>query len=172
MNLYERILMKVDPLKYGRRKGMKVGRNVSLAGKGGVSFGTEPYLITLDDEVRISGNVKFFTHDGGTWAFRDLDEYKGVAKYGAIHVGARTFIGNGVLILPGVTIGKRCVIGAGAVVTKDVPDGSVVAGNPAKIIGSTEEYAEKCKKKWDDYDEEMENYHSDKKKYLLSRYMK
>ncbi|MDE7143260.1 MAG: hypothetical protein K2N76_00510, partial [Muribaculaceae bacterium] len=44
------------------------------------------------------------------------------------------WIGGGAIICPGVTIGNRCVIGAGSVVTKNVPDDSVVAGNPARII--------------------------------------
>lgn len=49
-------------------------------------------------------------------------------------IGANCFIGGESLILPGVTIGDDCVIGAGSVVTKDVPPRSVVAGNPAKIL--------------------------------------
>jgi acetyltransferase-like isoleucine patch superfamily enzyme len=54
-----------------------------------------------------------------------------------VTVGEFTFIGTSSIILPGVTIGKGCIIGAGSVVTKDVPDFSVVAGNPSKIIGDT-----------------------------------
>ena len=49
-------------------------------------------------------------------------------------IGADCFIGGRSLILPGVTVGNGCVIGAGSVVTKDVPPGSVVAGNPAKVL--------------------------------------
>lgn len=61
-----------------------------------------------------------------------------------IYVREHTFIGTGVIIMPGVTIGKRCVIGAGAVVTRDIPDNSVAVGVPAKVISTTEQYAEKC----------------------------
>ncbi len=50
------------------------------------------------------------------------------------HVGENCFIGGRSLILPGVTIGNNCVIGAGAVVTKSVPDRCIVAGNPGKIL--------------------------------------
>lgn len=54
------------------------------------------------------------------------------------------FIGANAVILPGVTIGDNAIIGAGAVVTKDVPEGMVVAGNPAKIISTVDEYIKKC----------------------------
>lgn len=145
------------------KDGMKVGKGVSVMG--GVSFGSEPYLITLENEVRISSNVTFVTHDGGTWAFRDQPEYKDVIKYGRIYVGERTFIGTGCIIMPGVTIGKRCVIGAGSVVTKDIPDGCVAVGVPAKVIMKTEDYAKKCNAEMKKYD--LDAYLKDKKTYLL-----
>jgi maltose O-acetyltransferase len=53
-----------------------------------------------------------------------------------VTIGDDCWIGGGAIILPGVKIGQRCVIGAGSVVTKDVPDDSLVAGNPAKLIRS------------------------------------
>lgn len=145
------------------KDGMQVGKGVSVMG--GVNFGSEPYLITLENEVRISSNVSFITHDGGTWAFRDRPEYADVIKYGKIHVGERTFIGAGSIIMPGVTIGKRCVIGAGSVVTKDVPDGCVAVGAPARVIMTTEEYAKKSKDNLKPYDADA--YRKDKKAYLL-----
>ena len=170
--MFDKIRKTINPFGYAIKKGMKVGKGVSLAGRYGVSFGSEPYLITLGDYVRISGDVKFFTHDGGTWAFRDLDEYKKVFKFGPISVGDHTFIGNGVMILPGVKIGSRCVIGAGAVVTKDVPDNSVVAGVPARVIMSTWEYADKIKASFDKENHDLASYKSNKKEYLISRYMR
>ena len=145
-----------------KEAGLQVGKGVSVMD--GVSFGSEPYLITLEDNVRISFGVSFVTHDGGTWAFRDLPEYADVIKYGKIHVGERTFIGCNSTILPGVTIGKRCVIGAGSVVTKDVPDGTVVAGVPARVVMTTEQYAKKCLQSMKPYDKEA--YLKDKKTYL------
>lgn len=51
-------------------------------------------------------------------------------------IGNNTFIGARSIILPGLTIGSNCIVSAGAVVTKDVPDNSIVAGNPARIISS------------------------------------
>ncbi len=53
---------------------------------------------------------------------------------GNVTVGDLTHIGAGVTVIPGITIGKNCIIGAGAVVIRDVPDNSMVVGNPGKII--------------------------------------
>lgn len=51
-----------------------------------------------------------------------------------VSIGDDSWIGGNAIILPGVRIGKRCVIGAGAVVTKDIPDDTLAAGNPAQVI--------------------------------------
>lgn len=144
-------------------KGMKVGKNIRVMGN--CDFGSEPYLIELGSNITISMDVTFVNHDGGTWAFRDKEGYRQVIKYGKIKVGDYSFIGCGSIILPGVKIGSRCVVGAGSVVTKDVPDGMIVAGNPARIISTTEAYAEKCKKSLHDLD--YSKYEEDKKAYLL-----
>lgn len=63
----------------------------------------------------------------------------GATLAGNIKVGMYSFIGAGAVVLPNVNIGKSCIVGAGSVVTKDVPDYSVVYGNPAKIKGRTDE---------------------------------
>ena len=122
-------------------------------------------MIELADNVRLSFNVTFVTHDGGTWTFRDNKRYADVIRYGKIYVGEHTFIGTGVIIMPGVTIGKRCVIGVGAVITRDIPANSVAVGVPAKVISTTEQYAEKCLKEQRTYNKE--EYLRDKRKYLL-----
>lgn len=56
-----------------------------------------------------------------------------------VKIGKYTFIGGGSYIMPGVTIGKGCVIGVNSVVNKDVPDYAIVVGSPAKVIGDTRE---------------------------------
>ena len=146
------------------KNGLNAGKNVTVMGN--VNFGAEPYLITLADNVRISYGVTFVTHDGGTWVFRDKEKYKHVIKYGKIFVGSRSFIGCNSTILPGVSIGKRCVIGAGSVVTRNVPDGMVVCGVPAKVVMTTEKYAEKSLRNLKPYD--IEAYERDKRNYLIS----
>ena len=51
-----------------------------------------------------------------------------------VSVGAYSYIAYGALILPGVSLGECCIVGAGAVVTRSVPDATIVAGNPARVL--------------------------------------
>ena len=161
--MIKKLLGKQDPIEAAIAAGMKVGKGFTCMG--GCNFGSEPYLITFGDNVRLSANITFVTHDGGTWAFRDDPKYADVIKYGKISVGERTMIGCNVTVMPGVKIGKRCVVGAGSVVTKDVPDGTVVAGVPAKPLMTTQEYADACLAAQKPYD--TERYMADKKSFLL-----
>ena len=64
-------------------------------------------------------------------------------KIAKVNIGDRVFIGAAAIILPGVKIGNDVIVGAGSVVTKDIPEGVVVAGNPAKVICTLSSYLEK-----------------------------
>lgn len=66
--------------------------------------------------------------------------------FGQITIGDRVHIGWNSIIMPNVHVGNDCIIGCGSVVTKDIPDGMIVAGVPAKIIKSVDDYYEKAKK--------------------------
>jgi acetyltransferase-like isoleucine patch superfamily enzyme len=110
-----------------------------------VDFGSEPFLIEIGDNVTITNGVGFITHDGGVGMFRK--EYPGINVFGRIVVKNNVFIGVQTIILPGVTIGNNVVIGAGSIITKDIPDNVVVAGAPAKIIRTIDEYKSICLKK-------------------------
>ncbi|MET7375526.1 DapH/DapD/GlmU-related protein [Micromonospora arida] len=101
-------------------------------------FGSEPWLITLGDNVYITAGVQFLTHDGGTLILRK--EHPDLEWTAPISIGDDVYIGVRSIIMPGVRIGDRCIIGAGSVVTRDVPDGSVAAGVPARVLRSTDEY--------------------------------
>ena len=61
---------------------------------------------------------------------------RGVGKALPVRIGRHCFIGGGSIILPGVTIGDEAIVGAGAVVSSDVPSRSIVGGNPARIVRS------------------------------------
>lgn len=163
--ILKRIINKLKgPLKVAIENGMVVENGVTVMR--GVDFGSEPYLIVLHKNCRISSDVLFINHDGGTWAFRNhWDKYKEVIKFGRIEIGEETFVGARSIIMPGVKIGRNCVVAAGSVVTKDVPDYTVVAGVPARKISTTLDYAEKCLNAMpDNFDKEA--YALDKKSYL------
>ena len=134
---------------------------------GGVNFGSEPYLIELRNNCKISGKVTFITHDGGTHAFRYMCEHnKDIVKFGTIIVDEWAFVGNGSTIMPNVKIGKHSVIGAGSVVTNDVPDYTVWAGVPARQICTLDEYQEKCKSLLEN-NFDINQYKKNKKEYLI-----
>lgn len=63
--------------------------------------------------------------------------------FAPVVVGPRSYIGVGAIVMCGVTIGERAIVGAGSVVARDVPPRTVVAGNPARVIASLEEYEQK-----------------------------
>ena len=132
----------LNPIQYARKIGVVIGENCRFINF--PDFDSEPYLITIGNHVEISKDVRFVTHDGATWVFRDLPKYKGIVRYGSITVGDNTFIGTRSTILCNVEIGNNCIIGACSLVTKDVPNGEVWGGVPAKFICKTNEFAEKC----------------------------
>jgi len=86
-------------------------------------------------------------------------------KYAPVTIEDNCFVGLGAIVMPGVTVHKNSVVGAGSVVTKDVPEGSVVAGVPAKVVCTTMEYAEKLKKNNPPYD--LEAFNKDRRKELM-----
>lgn len=104
------------------------------------SFGTEPFLIAIGDRVTITSRVRILTHDGSTCLVKDE---RGVRfqKYSQVRIGDDVFVGVNSIILPGVSIGSRVVVAAGSVVTRDVPSDVVIAGNPARVIGSFEQFS-------------------------------
>lgn len=121
---------------YRKHLGVRIGKNIRFTGK--PQWGTEPFLIEIGDDVTITQDVSFLTHDGGVGIFRK--EFPGINVYGRIKIGNNVFIGARCIILPGVTIGNNVVIATGSIVTKNIEDNSIVAGVPAKVIKSLEDY--------------------------------
>ncbi len=141
-NVYRVVYGKFHPIEYAKKIGVNINGNIRLYGK--VSWSTEPWIITIGDDVYITDGVKFLTHDGGTLLFRKYVPDLEITK--PITIGNHVYIGNNVIILPGVNIGNNVIIGAGAVVSKDIPDNSVAVGVPARVIKSADDYFEKIKK--------------------------
>ena len=129
---------------YFRRQGVEIGENNRIEIR---SFGTEPYLIRVGNHCTIGPNVSFITHDGGVWVFSE--QIPSIQKFAPIKIMDNCFIGLGAMILGGVTIGPNSIVGAGSVVTKDVPPNSVVAGNPARVVSTIEEYRKKAVEMWE-----------------------
>ena len=126
---------------YARSLGVSIGENCKIAK---CIWGSEPYLIQIGNHVHITTNVLFINHDGGVWVFRE--EISDFDVFGKIVIDDNTYIGNNAVIMPGVRIGKNCVVGANSVVTKSIPDNTVAAGVPAKFICTTEAYKSKMMK--------------------------
>ena len=136
-------------VKYLRKQGCKIGEKTRLLCS--IScFGTEPYLIEIGEDCLLSGNLSLFTHDGGVKVLNSLNYFDGkkMDKVGKIIIGNNCFIGCGAKIISGVSIGVNVIVGAGSIVTKDCPSNSIVAGVPAKIICTIEEFYEKNKDKF------------------------
>lgn len=128
-------------VEFARKKGVQVGKGCRLYIK---SWGTEPFLITIGNNVTITSGVKIITHDGSTSLVFDGQGYR-YQKYLPVKIGDNVFIGVNTIILPGVTIGNNVVVAAGSVVTSDLVSGAVYAGVPAKKISTFEYYTNKIK---------------------------
>lgn len=107
-------------------------------------------LISIGNNVQIASNVHFNTHDVTHLMLNNMPEVlarRGGIKYpekvGCIEIGDNVFIGAGTSINYNVRIGSNVIIGACSLITKDIPDNCVVAGVPAKVISTFEEYVKK-----------------------------
>ncbi|MEH6949739.1 acyltransferase, partial [Bacillus sp. JJ634] len=113
--------------------GMIIGENCSI--QPGVVFDySHCWLIKIGDNVTIAPEAYILAHDASTKSISDF------TKIGNVTIKDNVFIGARALIMPGVTIGENSIIAAGSVVTKSIPEGSIVASNPAKVISSIDKY--------------------------------
>lgn len=101
----------------------------------------------IGEGVTISSGVSLLCHD---WAadtlFHGMSGVRPSPPLGlvrGIEIGDYSFVGRGAMLMPGTRIGKCCLIGAGAVVRGEIPDYSIVIGNPAQCVGNTRRYVER-----------------------------
>jgi len=126
-----------SPESYARYLGVHIGDNCLINIR---DWGTEPYLICIGNNVQITRGVSLLCHGGGhavRWKYPEFD------TFGKIVIEDWCYIGSGAQIMPGVVVGYGSLVASGSIVTKSVPPYSVVAGNPARIICSTDDYVAK-----------------------------
>lgn len=124
------------PTKTLVKRGLKVGENFNRQ-QGCFIDPTHCWLIEIGNNVVMSIRVVILAHDASTKII------VGHTKIGKVIIGDNVFFGANSMVLPGVTIGDNSIIGANSVVTGDIPSNVVVAGCPAKIIYTLEEYRKK-----------------------------
>ena len=114
----------MSPLTVVRGNRVKIGRNVVVMNN---SLFMAAGGITIEDDVMVAANVQLISNN------HDLYDHQ-ILTCKPVRLKRNCWIGAGATILPGITVGENAVVAAGAVVTKDVEDNTVVGGNPAKII--------------------------------------
>ncbi len=149
MTLSERLLIlildvkcKIDRVRLERRwaklrqLGMHIGHDVLLPASTWIDT---PYcfLISIGDHCGFGEGCFIVAHDA------QMDEFLDAARIGRVVIHPSSHIGTQTIILPGVEIGPRTIVGANSLVSKSLPADSVCAGNPARVICSLEEYLER-----------------------------
>ena len=157
-----RILLRLSMTNSGRKKAeyLKSLNTFKLFGESNFWYSrnipADMELISVHNNVKIATDVYFCTHDVLHNLFNDMsDNLRPFIEYqrfsGEIELLDNVFIGAKSTIMYGVRIGPNAIVAANSVVTKDVPEGVVVGGNPAKIIGS---FGEVMQKRYD-YSQQM-----------------
>lgn len=115
------ILLAMQRFVYVKLYGMNIGEDVRISLKANLDK-RNPKGVYIDDGAYVAFRATILCHDMSRNVRRD------------VKIGKNCFIGAQSIIMPGVTVGEQSIVAAGAVVTKDVPPHSIVAGNPAQII--------------------------------------
>jgi Acetyltransferase (isoleucine patch superfamily) len=136
INFFSKLYWKyiASPIKYGRHIGVKIGNDCLISTR---YWSSEPYLIEIGNHVQVTDKVSFHTHGGGNCIRAICPEFD---VFGKIKVEDWAYIGAYSHIMAGVTIGEGALVAAGSVVTRSVAPHTVVGGNPAKFICTTEDY--------------------------------
>lgn len=132
---------------YLKKMGADIGKNVMFFDPINTFVdATRPYLLSIGDYCKITRGVVILTHDYSRSVLRM--KYKEILGEAAnTKIGKNVFIGMNCIILMGTNIGDNVIIGAGSIVTHDIPGDVVAAGNPARVIMTLDEYYNKRKKR-------------------------
>lgn len=108
---------------------------------------SRPFLLEIGNYCKITSGVHILTHDYSRSVIRT--KFKKIFNSAKLtKIGDNVFIGIRTIILPGVSIGNNVIIGAGSVISRDIPDNVVVAGNPAKVIMTIDKYYQNRNEKY------------------------
>lgn len=149
-NIIRKLLLghKADSESYIRylwSKGMRIGAGTVIYDPRNVLIDeTRPWLVEIGRNVQITRGVTLLTH-GYEWSVLKGVYGEVLGSAGKVTIGDNVFLGVNSVILKGVSIGANTVIGAGSVVTRDIPGNCVAAGSPARVMMTLEEYREKRK---------------------------
>lgn len=117
-------------------RGLQLGSNVYVA-PWCLIDPVFPFLISIGDGCRLAPRVHVLAHDATS------REALGYTRLAPVRIGCRVFVGADTLVLPGVTIGDDTVVGAGSLVSSDIPAGSLAVGRPARLVGNTRDLFER-----------------------------
>jgi|GEM_PF-1648629 len=119
--LVQRVLLRIRWLIYTKVWGMDIHPTAHISLKANLDY-THPGGVHIGKDASVAFGAVVMTHDAARKLRTDT------------YIGERTMIGGNSIILPGVRVGDGCIVGAGSVVVRDVPDGCVVVGNPAEVV--------------------------------------
>jgi acetyltransferase-like isoleucine patch superfamily enzyme len=104
----------------------------------------DPYLTSIGDNVWITADCHLLCHDASVIMINRMMGGH-LDRVAPIVIGDHCFLGNGVILLPGTSIGSRVIVGAGSLVTKPIPDNAVWAGSPARHISDFHTYVDRIR---------------------------
>ncbi|MDI9460893.1 MAG: acyltransferase [Saccharofermentanales bacterium] len=135
-----------------KRQGMDIEGQPLYIGATTSFDGKDYSKIHISDKVVISSDVRLLTHDyslSRAFVASGIQLEREVYTLRDIHIGENSFIGTKSIIMPGTKIGKNVIVGAGSVVRGEIPDNSIVIGNPAQVVANTIEWAKRQREKGD-----------------------